>query len=926
MEHSPQKSLVPGLRASLIAKLERLLAQPLIAHIVPLPETPGTGRALDDRWKAQHGRGGATEGATATRDRPWREDPETGTCSVRVAIGYDAEWRGSEREVYQTVESSVEAAVTFLTDEQRALLVRSPRAFLDLSPGPDTAELVGFETEEVGGSRRVVELKLAAAPKSAANITHLAIVPNLVQLERQLAALQQIEVATDDGPLGPLRALVGLADPAALSREAAVPGLEENEPGERLDEHQRECVGKAMATPHFAVIEGPPGSGKTTVIAGIIRRALARGERALVVSPTHVAVDNVVERLVRAKEGQTDLLEAASLPVRYAARQARLSEKARPYWVGAKSQQRAGAIAERVRARLTEKIPFAGALFRMEDSNARGQAPISAALSRVDSVLCGTPIGLLSMEGVKSAEPGSFGLLIVDEVSKMTLSEFLAIAVKARRWVLVGDPAQLPPFSDGEENGATLDDLVPPMVELACSVGTLLESTRPQDLARKAVVVVSSQPESAALAIRAHLRSVMRPNIPNVSLLGAGCASGIIVCAPEDVSRACEVAASSKAGPFGPARAQGLEILVERGAAPPAVNDERLVGAAGRAHAAIFENAFSVYHAQPWGARSGVRLQSLGSRHGLDKSMPSPELIEALEGSLATESSERCAALRRAIASRFALNAVSVYDWLTGIQVSHFDKSPLVELGTLSSPALQDAVKPFVGTLKKQYRMHASLSRVPRELFYFGDALHDGQVDRRGDCRVTLLRVTTQENRGESNLAEVDAILRQLQALDMERAPESRGVPVMVITPYREQEARLRERLIPPRGGSAFARLDLEVCTLDRCQGREADYVLISLVRSRSTRFFDMPKRWNVALTRARQRLFIVGDVESYLAEALQARRELGADGTGRDARVRPGETRPRMSLLARVLEAYDWQIREANEAGRVDRRAAGTG
>lgn len=58
----------------------------------------------------------------------------------------------------------------------------------------------------------------------------------------------------------------------------------------------------------------------------------------------------------------------------------------------------------------------------------------------------------------------------------------------------------------------------------------------------------------------------------------------------------------------------------------------------------------------------------------------------------------------------------------------------------------------------------------------------------------------------------------------------------------------------------------------------------------------DMPKRWNVALTRAMQGVFLVGDIDAYLREARAA---------GRDRR----SSRPTMSLLARIIEAYDLQI-----------------
>lgn len=483
-----RRDLTKDIRASLQAKLERLIASPLVAGIVettsqaasPSDDPPSVFRALqlaarDSQPKAS--RSGRTTG--------WNENAEDGTCSVGVRIDYKDLWRGKEREILETVRGTVESPVTFLTQDQKTLLERSPREFLALSPRPESAELAAFRTEEIGGIERVVELTVATPPASPSQVRYIAIIPNLVQIERQLDALDEVERATDDGPLGPLRSLVGLCDAArlaSLSIAATAGSTESPAPGERLDAFQHECIQKALSTPHFAVIQGPPGSGKTTVITSVIRRSVAKGARVLVVSPTHVAVDNVVEKLVpRADRLTNDQLEPHTIPVRYAARRSRLSERAAEYWVGNKQQARSATLSRRVQQRLTARVPIAAALYSKEDPNQAGNAPLSSAIAAVEPVICGTPIGVLSYAPVKSAAPGEFDLLIVDEVSKMTLPEFLAIAVKAKRWVLVGDPQQLPPFNNSEENAVTLDDVLHPLMELVCSVGGILERARPHE-------------------------------------------------------------------------------------------------------------------------------------------------------------------------------------------------------------------------------------------------------------------------------------------------------------------------------------------------------------------------------------------------------------------------------------------------------------
>ena len=72
---------------------------------------------------------------------------------------------------------------------------------------------------------------------------------------------------------------------------------------------QREFVETALGTPDFAFLEGPPGSGKTHAICELVLQCIDQGQNVLLCSTTHVAVDNVLERLV----GEFEQVEAVRI-------------------------------------------------------------------------------------------------------------------------------------------------------------------------------------------------------------------------------------------------------------------------------------------------------------------------------------------------------------------------------------------------------------------------------------------------------------------------------------------------------------------------------------------------------------------------------------------------------------------------------------
>lgn len=138
----------------------------------------------------------------------------------------------------------------------------------------------------------------------------------------------------------------------------------DSDPGaEPLNDAQRRAVAGALATPHAFLIQGPPGTGKTSVICELVRQLVDRGERVLLLAPTHVAVDEVLTRIG---------YRPGVRPVRLAHHEGKVAPAALPF------------VADRVGANLSRIVrqrPSRAATWRAEDERVAEELGLVEALA-----------------------------------------------------------------------------------------------------------------------------------------------------------------------------------------------------------------------------------------------------------------------------------------------------------------------------------------------------------------------------------------------------------------------------------------------------------------------------------------------------------------------------------------------------------------
>ncbi|XP_022716392.1 helicase SEN1-like isoform X3 [Durio zibethinus] len=188
--------------------------------------------------------------------------------------------------------------------------------------------------------------------------------------------------------------------------------------------------------------------------------------------------------------------------------------------------------------------------------------------------------------------------------------------------------------------------------------------------------------------------------------------------------------------------------------------------------------------------------------------------------------------------------------------------------------------------LTEQYRMHPEICRFPSSHFYDNKLLNGNTMLSKSAAfhgteglgpYVFYDVVDGLELRGKNsgvlslyNEHEADAAVELLRFFKKKYPSEFVGGRIGIITPYKRQLSLLRSCFSSAFGSSVMA--DIEFNTVDGFQGREVDVLVLSTVRAASSStgissssigFVADVRRMNVALTRARLSLWILGNART---------------------------------------------------------------
>ncbi|MBL7884855.1 MAG: AAA family ATPase [Bacteroidia bacterium] len=224
----------------------------------------------------------------------------------------------------------------------------------------------------------------------------------------------------------------------------------------------------------------------------------------------------------------------------------------------------------------------------------------------------------------------------------------------------------------------------------------------------------------------------------------------------------------------------------------------------------------------------------------------------------------------------------------------HFQLPPTVKSKTAEEKGLKETlmersmnISNSAIMLQTQYRMHEKIMRFSNEQFYNGKLQADISVkdaalsydenepflfspvefiDTAGCGYNEFLNM---ESLSISNPEEATLLMNHLKQLIEQYEQNNkhqRGINIGIISPYKEQVQHITEKIAEDE----FLKMHsshISIKTIDGFQGQERDVIYISLVRSNDSQeigFLSDTRRMNVALTRAKKKLVVIGDSATF--------------------------------------------------------------
>ena len=687
---------------------------------------------------------------------------------------------------------------------------------------------------------------------------------------------------------------------------------DKDEPLRDGTEEQRDFVEKALATPDFALLEGPPGSGKTTAICELVLQTLKQGERVLLVASTHVAVDNVVERLIDWDKNKNKGPKLV-LPVRIGEERKVTSptveeyclEKLEKTWrkklVGFLGNPPGGTHPEGDEARQMLKTALL--------NNKKGDnSEIIDFILTASNLVCGTTIGILQHPQIKENDTSlqPFALMILDEASKTTFSEFVVPACHASKWVVVGDIKQLSPYVKIKDLEPNLKGLLNKDHARACMHAYLAE----QDGSKKVRSLLATTEQTKDwIEKEANARNLRCVNLDTAQPQAWQSIPG---CIPELLTADIVYGSAQQLQHY----QQHLPVdLLATGGTLPALPDWL---AARCAYIAFTKAQNKKYKrgypteidADPsWAEKIAWRLgRSYDLRQAKKERKHYDDQINALLPKVVDDENKNLPREIRNIRRAALPSILELLQW--GFE-RHEERRKRV---VLTDGFYPNVLGKRLVSLTYQHRMHPDISAFPREQFYQQEEEGENQQELLQDAagmedrcqwgytryakRAQWVSVPQQwrsGNQGNVNKNEAEQVIKELlQFADwaQHNSPkEGTTHQAAVLTFYLGQEKELRTRLrkelgqrghtrnfyFPKGTDSNTAKVHVTLCTVDGFQGHEADIVFLSFVKNgRNPGFLNSPNRLNVSLTRARYQLVLVGDRESFKKSGKYLIKKLG--------------------------------------------------